>query len=103
LALEQVAVAQASTQRGGQVGERGWGRDVGNLPWLTQHRQPRPVVQVGSRAAERQSCRWMLTCRSLFPPPVTVARQGDGTWDEPPVCLGFASGPGQQAAGVGPT
>jgi hypothetical protein len=34
-ALKRVAVAQAGSQRGGQVGERGWGRDVGNLPRLT--------------------------------------------------------------------
>jgi hypothetical protein len=49
LALEHVAVAQGSSQRGGQVGERRWRRDVRNLTWLTRRRQPGSVVRVGSQ------------------------------------------------------
>ena len=50
-ALEHVAVAQAGGERGGRIGERGWGCDGWNLARRTQQRQPRADDSRGSDCA----------------------------------------------------
>ena len=46
-ALEHIAVAQARSQRGGPIGERGWGRDGCKMSRRTQQRQAQRPQSAG--------------------------------------------------------